>query len=146
MTLVVNPIRNLIDARTNIDRIFDEFFRTGEGWNEMDKSIVPAVNIEENDENFLITAELPGLSRDDVHIMLENNRLTISGEKKVEEKHDEKNYHRLERRNGKFIRRFDLPGAVDQKKIDAGFNNGILEITIPKAEEAKPRQIEIKVR
>jgi len=146
MTLVVNPMRNLIDARANIDRIFDDFFRTGESLNEADRAIVPAVNVEENTENFIITAELPGLGKDDIHIMLENNRLTLSGEKKVEEKQDEKNYHRFERRYGKFIRRFDLPGVVDQKKIDAEFRNGILEITIPKAEEAKPRLIEIKVK
>jgi len=93
-----------------------------------------------------VTAELPGVKKDDVSINLKDNVLTISGEKKLEKKIDEKNFHQTERIFGSFQRCFRLPELVDQEKIAAEFKNGILNVSIPKLAEAEPKSIEIKVK
>jgi len=148
MTLIkYNPARSLFDLRSNVDRLFEEFFSPDRKiWPESSLAVVPAVDLEENDDAFMITAELPGMDKKDIHITFENNVLSISGEKKAEKEMKEENFHRLERSYGKFQRSFELPGYVDREKIDADYKDGVLTITIPKAEEAKPKQIEVKVK
>jgi HSP20 family protein len=89
--------------------------------------------------------ELPGVNKDEVKITLESNILTIRGEKKQEKETKKENYHRIERSYGSFERSFTLPTSVKSDKIDAAYNNGVLQITLPKVEEAKPKQIEVKV-
>jgi HSP20 family protein len=106
---------------------------------------IPAVDVEETGENFLIRAEMPGLKKEDVKISLAENILTVSGEKKMETKTDERKYHRLERTYGSFQRSFSLPEPIKADKISAVFKDGILEVKVPKSEEAKPREIDIKV-
>jgi HSP20 family protein len=111
----------------------------GRGW-------MPAVNIEENDEAYLVAAELPGLKPEEVDITVENNILTLSGERKweVEEgKASNRQLHRVERGYGRFSRSFALPRSVDSDKVKARFDNGVLQITVPKAEGARPRRIQI---
>jgi HSP20 family protein len=106
---------------------------------------IPPVDIAEDKDKILLTAELPGFTEKDVQIQMEGNLLTIRGERRFEkeEKGDGRNYHRVERSYGQFVRSFTLPSNVDREKIRAKFHNGLLEIELPKREEAKPRQIPI---
>jgi HSP20 family protein len=106
-------------------------------------SWLPAVDIRETDEHFIFTAELAGLSKDDVAISIEEKVLTIAGERALEGKEENQNFHRIERSYGKFSRSFSLPQDVDQEKVSANFDNGLLTVAVPKAEAVKPRQIEI---
>ncbi len=148
MTLVkYNPTNSLFGLKSNMDKLFDEFFGLDKGiWPESTLSVVPAVDLEETEDAFKITAELPGMTKKDIKITLENNVLSISGEKKAEREEKDKNYHRVERSYGKFHRAFELPGAVNRDKIEAEYKDGILSISVPKTEEAKPKQIEVKVK
>jgi HSP20 family protein len=150
-----NPARELAtwpselwNMQREINRLFDNFFRGGmqdDGSFGL-SSWTPAVDIAEHDNEFVVKVELPGVSKDDVKITLESNILTIRGEKKQDRETKEENYHRLERMYGSFQRSFTLPSTVRSDKIDATFKDGILTITLPKAEEARPKQIEVKVK
>jgi len=126
--------------------MFDGFFR---GSQEEDTALAlwtPAVDIAEHDDQYVVKVELPGVSKDEVKITLESNILTIRGEKKQEKETKKENYHRVERSYGSFQRSFTLPTTVKSDKIDASYNNGVLTVALPKAEEAKPKQIEVKVK
>jgi HSP20 family protein len=114
-------------------------------WNEAlgEEAWLPAVDIREDEDQFVFTAELPGLTREEVDITIEEKVLTISGERKFESKEDNKNYHRIERSYGSFSRSFSLPHDIDQDGVTAAFENGLLKITLPKSEATKPRRIEI---
>ena len=125
---------------------FDRFFNVAfsgapsfSGWS-------PAVDVRENDEGFVVTTELPGLTSDQVEVNVENGVLAISGEKKDEreENGEGDSAHLVERRYGKFQRHFSLPRSVDSAKVDANFENGILTVSLPKAAAAKARKITIK--
>lgn len=104
---------------------------------------MPTVDISETDQEFVVRAELPGVDKENVTVTLDNGILTIKGEKKTETK-DEKQ-HRVECSYGSFVRSFTLPQNVDTEKVEAGYKNGILNLTIPKLEIAKPKQIEVQV-
>ena len=105
---------------------------------------MPAVDIRETADSLLLVAELPGMTREDVQITLENNVLSIAGERKFEKDVKGESYHRLERSFGTFARSFSLPANVKTDKVEAVFKDGILTVTLPKVEEAKPRRVEIK--
>jgi HSP20 family protein len=105
---------------------------------------VPAVDIKEDESGYQITAELAGMRVEDVNVELDGNVLTISGERSFEKKDDKEGYHRVERRYGSFSRRFFLPDSVDGSKIDAGMRDGLLRITVPKAEATKARKIAVR--
>jgi len=130
-----------------MNRMFDNAFRfdARDGDSEF-TAWTPAVDITEHDDQFVVKVELPGVNKDDVKITLENNILTIRGEKKQEKETKKENYHRVERSYGSFQRSFTLPMTVKSDKIDAVYKDGILQIALPKAEEAKPKQIEVKVK
>jgi len=100
--------------------------------------------MKKNDE-YVINAEIPGLSKEEIKIDVKDGSLTISGEKKYEDKNEDENYIRVERRYGKFERRFNLPENVNAESVSASFKNGVLQVTLPKKEEAKPKRIDIKV-
>ena len=104
---------------------------------------VPPVDIHEEKERLVITAELPGFKENEISITTENGMLTISGERKFEKEENGKNYHRVERSYGRFARSFSLPNNVDREKIQARFENGLLSVDLPKREDAKPRTIKI---
>ncbi len=104
---------------------------------------VPPVDVQETEDAYILTAELPGLSKDDVSITLEENLLTLSGERTFQEKEERENFHRVERAYGSFSRSFSLPSQVDASKVDATVKDGLLKVEIAKAEQAKPRKIEI---
>ena len=104
---------------------------------------VPPVDISEDKDRITLTAELPGFREDQVEVQMEGGVLTIRGERKFEEEKEGRNFHRLERSYGHFVRSFTLPNNVDREEIRASFNNGLLEIELPKSEEARPRQIKV---
>lgn len=105
----------------------------------------PRVNVEENDDTFELTAEVPGMKKDEINIDIKDHTLTIRGERKLDEEKKDKNYHVCERCYGEFTRTFTLPDNVDADKIEAQYDAGILRLTIPKKEEAKPKEIQVKV-
>jgi HSP20 family protein len=127
--------------------MFDTVFR----WDTRDdesgfNAWTPAVDITEHDDQYIVKVELPGVNKDEVKITLDNNILTIRGEKKQDREVKKENYHRVERSYGSFQRSFTLPSTVKSDKIDAVYKDGVLQIALPKAEEAKPKQIEVKVK
>lgn len=140
--------RGLLSLQHDMNRIVDEFFRgdlLADG-SLFQRDWSPAVDITENAERYTLNAELPGMSKEDVQVTLENNVLTIRGQKKANTEQKEGDVHRIERRYGSFERSFTLPATVDVNKIDAQYKDGVLTLTLPKAEEAKPRAIDVKVR
>ena len=145
MTLVTryNPTS---DFRTLQQRFFEPFFgRFGFVDDQLPTGTwAPAVDVAEEDGKILVKVEVPGMNEKDLRVNFEDGLLTISGERQFERK-DERNYHRIERSYGSFTRTFSLPRTVDASAITAQYNNGVLEIEIPKKEEAKPKQIQINV-
>ncbi|HVG08247.1 MAG TPA: Hsp20/alpha crystallin family protein [Thermoanaerobaculia bacterium] len=137
-----NPTTAYLTTREPFFRMFDSFFN-GDTQGEETRAWVPPVDIQENGDAYLFHAELPGMSKEDIHITLENSVLRVSGERKFEKDAKKENYHRVERTYGTFTRTFTLPTQVDPEKVQAAFENGILTITVPKAEVAKPRRITI---
>jgi HSP20 family protein len=138
------PFRDLQDR---MNRLFHESYRsqTSEDDWALGGTWAPAVDIYEQDNNIVLKAELPGVDPKDVDIRLENNTLTLSGERKFDNEVKKENYHRVERAYGAFTRSFTLPTVVDQGNIKAEFKDGVLRVTLPKREEAKPKQIQISV-
>lgn len=116
------------------------------GWNRNASlsSWAPNVDIVENEDSYEIHAELPGVTEEEVNVTLNNNVLTLSGEKKQEVKDEKENFVRVERTYGKFERSFSLPSNIQADKVDANYKDGVLSIKVPKAEEAKSRSIKIK--
>ena len=147
MTLVKWTPRRVNNLwNTGIDHWFDNFLNSDMKLPDEVSTLYPVVNVEETENEYLISAELPGMEKKDITISIENDVLSISGEKKGESKTENKNFHRFERSYGKFYRSFELPHSIDREKIDASYKNGVLNISLPKAEEAKPKQIEVKVK
>jgi len=143
---VLGPLQDdLLNMQREINRVFGDFFRSDDDQLRA-TSWSPAVDISENDDNFIVNMELPGVPKDNVKITIEANVLTVSGEKKEEHEEKKTNVHRIERSYGYFSRSFTLPANVKNDKIDALYHDGILSITLPKAEEAKPKAIEVKVK
>jgi len=150
-----NPARELatfpsdvISMQREINKMFDSFFRGGTLDDGSFGATVwtPPVDVAELDDQFQVKVELPGVNKEDVKITMQENILTIKGEKKQEKESKGSNYHRVERSYGSFQRSFTMPTGVKHDKIEAAYNDGILVITLPKAEEAKPKQIDVKVR
>jgi len=138
---------DLFGIQREMNRMFDSFINRGA--QDEDSALAawtPVVDIAERDDEYLVKVELPGVNKDDVKITLESNILTIRGEKKQEKETKKENYHRVERSYGSFQRSFTLPTTVKSDKIDANFKDGVLMVSLPKAEEAKPKQIEVKVK
>jgi HSP20 family protein len=106
----------------------------------------PPCDIYETDKEIVVKAEIPGLKKEDVFVSIENNVLTIRGERKFADEVRRENYHRVERSYGEFVRSFTLPAFIDENKIVAEFKDGLLWVFLPKREEAKPKQIEVKVK
>ncbi len=140
--------RDLDTMQKRMNRLFNDFFsgREGDGDNLILGSWNPAVDVVEHDDSYVIEAELPGMNKNDIKISVTNDVLTIQGEKKVEKEDKKKNFHRTERSYGSFSRTFSLPGNVKADKVEAEFNNGVLTVKVPKSEEAKPKQIDVKVK
>ena len=138
------PFRELAAVQAHLNRIFNEPYAPGDDtltradW-------VPAVDVFETEQHELVLkAELPGIKREDIDLKVENNVLTIRGEKKQQAEERTERVHRYERSYGVFERSFALPTTVDSEKVSATFQNGILTVTVPKAERARPREIPVQ--
>ena len=134
--------------RNPMSRLFDEAFNdflapVGSPDESLGSDWMPPVDILEDGAKLVFTAEMPGLNRDDVEITLEEQVLTLRGERKFERDEEKDNYHRIERAYGSFARSFRLPSNVDTKLAKASFDNGVLTIELPKSEEAQPKKLEI---
>ncbi|MCS7158683.1 MAG: Hsp20/alpha crystallin family protein [Blastocatellia bacterium] len=141
-----NPFREMARLREEMDRLTSALFSETMPEITFARSVwAPVVNIAETDDNYIITAELPGISKDDIKVTYENGILTIQGEKKQEKEEKGKTWHRIEAVYGAFERSFRLPSLIQADKISAEYKEGVLTLTLPKAEEAKPKQITIKV-
>ncbi len=141
------PFRDLVTLRDRMDRLFGEVAGRGAGgdgeltaglWN-------PPVDVYETSDSIVLKADLPDVKENEVDISVEGNTLTIKGERKREKEVQEKNFYRCERSYGTFMRSFTLPPTVDAEKIGATFSQGVLQLTLPKKEESKPKQIKVKV-
>ena len=144
------PVRELTSLQTEMNRLFNTFFETpsgsaGAGNGGALRRWLPAMDLVETDDHFVLKANLPGLDAGDVAIEVEDNVLTVSGERKVEQEEKREGFHRVERSFGRFRRSLKLPDGVDADAIAATFDKGVLEIRIPKPEARKPRRVEIKV-
>lgn len=138
-----DPFREMRSLQDEVNRLFASSFNRND--NELMRGAwSPSVDIFENKDQIVLEAELPGMKADDVNISIENNILTIHGERKFEKKDEGDNFHRVERSYGSFTRSFTLPPTVSSENANAEFENGILRLTLAKREEAKPRRIEIK--
>jgi len=136
------PGRSFTPSRDLFDRFFDD-------WDvpslfSSESELVPAFDISENDKEFIVTAELPGIDAKDVELTISDGILSVKGEKKHEKEDKGEDYHRVERRFGSFHRSFRIPGKVESDKIDASYKDGILKILLPKTEETETRKIDIK--
>ena len=142
------PVREINSIQSEMNRLFNTFFDTpagSGGTNGMARRWVPPMDLVEAGEEFVLKADLPGLAESDVKIEVEDTTLTISGERKSEHESKDEGYYRLERATGAFSRSLTLPEGVDLEQIKATFDNGVLEVRIPKPEERKPRRVEISV-
>jgi HSP20 family protein len=136
-----NPVRSLVSPSWDVDRFFSNF--ENELFNN-DTTWRPAVDVNETKDAYLLNAELPGMTKEDIKISFDNNLLTLAGEKKLEHEENKENYFRVERAYGKFERSFRLPEGVNADQIKANYKNGVLSLEIPKSEKVKPKEIEIK--
>jgi len=136
-----NPIRNFVSVQDELERVFGRTWQTDDNGARLWQA---PVDIEEQPDRYTLHLELPGLKLEDIKITLEDNTLSIRGEKTRTEEQKNATYHRLERVYGTFERTFSLTHAVKSDKIEATYRDGVLEVTVPKAEEAKAREIPIK--
>ncbi len=138
------PWNTLEQMRREMDKVFASYADREDGDSVVAADWLPAVDVREEPERFVIIADVPGVDPENIDINMENGVLTISGEKQVESEEELKNYKRVERARGSFYRRFTLPETADAEKINARFTNGVLEIVIPKQERVQPRKITIE--
>jgi len=140
------PYRDLVTAQRDFDRLFRDAFSSQRGETELStRSWAPPVDIYETEDAIVLKAELPGVDPKDVEVRVEDNTLFLKGERKFEKEVKEQNYHRVERSYGSFARSFSLPNSISTDKVTAEFKDGLLTLTMPKREEAKPKTIKIDV-
>jgi HSP20 family protein len=141
------PTAGLPVYHDQFERMFDDFFGLNRRKMDLENfDWTPRVNVEETEDRFEITAELPGMKKEDIGIEVQDNVLTIKGERKFEKEEKEPNYHLCERSYGTFQRAFTLPENVKADAIDAEYRDGVLTLAIPKAEPEKPKEIKVKVK
>jgi len=147
MTLVrFQPDTDLFRLQRSMNRMFDSCFAPRQQAEDSSCEWMPAVDIHETSDSIVLRADLPGMNKDDVKVVVHDSTLTLKGERKSEKKEEKANYYRMERTCGSFYRSFSLPSMVDAGKIKAGYTNGVLEVVLPKVEEAKPKEIAIDVK
>jgi HSP20 family protein len=143
------PVRELHSMQQEMNRLFNSFFdspaQSGGGTGNGPRRWVPAMDLVELDDHFVLRADLPGLGEDDVKLEITDDVLTLSGERRFEHETRKEGFFRLERGAGTFSRSLTLPEGVDPEGIAASFDKGVLEVRIPKPEERKPRRVEIAV-
>ena len=141
------PVRELTSLQSEMNRLFNTFFDapTGAGDQGAPRRWIPAMDLVEADDRFVLRADLPGLDENDVTIEVDGDVLTVAGERKAEHEERGEGFHRIERSYGAFRRSLTLPEGVDPETVSAMFDKGVLEVRIPKPEERKPRRVAIRV-
>jgi HSP20 family protein len=137
-----DPIRELDSLQGDMNRLFDSFFES-RAPNAPSRRWIPAMDLVETEDHLVLRGDLPGMTEDDVDIEIKDGVLTVSGERKTDHEEKGEGYHRVERSFGSFSRSLSLPQGVDPGKVEAKFDNGVLEVRIPKPAEAKPTRVEI---
>lgn len=140
------PFGELGSVRSEMDRFWNRVFGQGALSRSASEEWAPSVDISETKDSFVVKAELPGLEAKDIHVSISGDLLTIKGEKKKEEEDKDEHHHCVERYYGSFQRTFRVPANIKADKIDAAFDKGVLKVTLPKTEEAKKKEIEVKVK
>lgn len=139
-----DPFRDMVTLREKMNRMFEDVFSGRNEDRELQAGTwAPSVDIFETENELVLTAEIPGIDEKDVEIKVEDNTLSIKGERKFEKETKEENFHRIERSYGSFYRAFTLPSSVDPERIQAEQENGVLKISMPKRQERKPRTVRI---
>jgi HSP20 family protein len=141
------PVRELATMQERMNKLFEDVMKPPYGSDQgmAASNWAPAVDIYETDKEIVLKAEIPGMQEKDIQIKVEDNILSVSGERRMEKEVKEENYHRIERSYGSFSRSFTLPQTVDRDQIKAAYKDGVLKVTLPKKEEVKPKQIKIDV-
>jgi HSP20 family protein len=141
-----DPFRDLSVLQDRMNRLFNDVYHPRQSDDLMNRGTwTPAVDIYEVEGALVLKAEVPDMRREDIDVSVENNTLTIRGERKLDHEVKQESFHRIERAYGSFARSFSLPNTVDATKIGAEYKNGVLTVKLPVREEAKPRQINIEV-
>jgi HSP20 family protein len=147
MTLITrwDPFREFVSLQDRMNRLLRD--SRGEGQEEAltTTAFAPPVDVYEDEHNVTLKIEVPGIDEKDIDVRIENNTLTVHGERKFEKEEKEENYRRVERQYGSFTRTFTLPTTVDQESVQANYEKGVLKITLAKKQEAKPKQIKVNV-
>ena len=148
MTLITrwDPFREYVTLQDRVNRLFREA-QSGEGREEAltTSTFAPPVDVYEDEHSIILKIEVPGIDEKDIDVRIENNTLTVHGERKFEKEEKEENYRRVERQYGSFTRTFTLPIAVDPEKVEANYDKGVLKVQLAKKSEAKPKQIKVNV-
>ena len=148
MTLLTrwDPFREYVTLQDRMNRLFRDP-RGPEGQDEAltTSAFAPPVDVYEDEHNVTLKIEVPGIDEKDIDVRIENNTLTVHGERKIEKEEKEENYRRVERHYGAFTRTFTLPTTVDGEKVSANYDKGVLKVTLPKKAEAKPKQIKVNI-
>ena len=139
------PFREFSTLQDRMNRLFRETQGNSQDESLTSSSFAPAVDVYEDEHNVTLKIEVPGIDEKDIDVRIENNTLTVHGERKIEKEEKEENYRRVERQYGGFTRTFNLPPTVDAEKVQADYDKGVLKITLPKKAEAKPKQIKVNV-
>jgi len=140
------PFREFATLQDRINRVFrDSYTAPGQDESLTTSSFAPAVDVYEDEHKVALKIEAPGIDEKDIDVRVENNTLTVHGERKIEKEEKEENYRRVERQYGSFTRSFTLPQTVDTENVSANYEKGVLKITLPKKAEAKPKQIKVNV-
>jgi len=139
-----DPLRDVLSMQNRLNSLFQEYNR-GEGDALTTAAFAPPVDVYEDEHKIVLKLEVPGLKESDLDIQLENNVLTVKGERKFEKDEKEENFHRIERRYGNFTRSFTLPQTVDAGVVKANYENGVLTISLAKKEAAKPKQVKVEI-
>ena len=140
------PFREFSTLQDRMNRLFRESFSdAGRDDSLTASNFAPAVDVYEDEHNVTLKIEVPGIDEKDIDVRIENNVLTVHGERKIEKEEKEENYRRVERQYGSFTRTFTLPNTVDTDNVQAQYDKGVLKISLPKKAEAKPKQIKVNV-
>ena len=140
-----DPFRELSTLQNRMSRLFEEQYGSGREESLTAGAFVPPVDIYEDEHSIQLKLEVPGIEEKDLDVKVENNVLTVSGERKFEKEEKEENFRRVERRYGSFTRSFTLPNTVNPEDVSANYENGILKIKLGKRAEAKPKQIKVNI-
>ena len=141
-----DPYREVLTLQNRLNSLFQDYGR-GHGENDSvsTAAFVPRVDVYEDEHKIVLKLEVPGLKQEDLNIQIENNSLTVKGERKFEKEEKEENFHRIERRYGSFFRSFTVPNTVNSEAVKASYDAGVLRIELEKRAEAKPKQIKVQV-